>query len=149
MSLPLSRRAVAATLLTLVAVPSVVAQQALPPDVEAAIRSLAGTGATRPADIVLQVPETAENGSQVPVTVSVSAPAGGPLHVASLHLVATKNPTPGIASFEFGPALTRAQVATRIRIAEDQTLLALAVWSDGSVSRAAVDVRVSVGGCST
>jgi hypothetical protein len=38
-------------------------------------------------------------------------------------------------------------VQTRIRLAEDQRVVALAVMSDGRVRRAAAATRVATGGC--
>ncbi|MCK7473487.1 MAG: hypothetical protein MZV49_08135 [Rhodopseudomonas palustris] len=63
---------------------------------------------------------------------------------APSHLIATKNPTPGIASFQLTPAAGRAQVSMRVRLAESQTLLVFAGDSDGVVSRAAADIKVKV-----
>jgi sulfur-oxidizing protein SoxY len=70
-------------------------------------------------------------------------------HVRAIHLVATKNPTPGIATFKLTPASGKAQISMRIRLAEKQTLLVFAEHSDGTVARAAADIKVSVGGCLT
>ncbi len=100
--------------------------------------------------IVIEAPETAENGAFVPLTVSVSSPMTPDNHIRAIHVFATKNPTPGIvASFHLSPANGRATVSTRIRLAEHQTILAYAVASDGTVRRAAAQVRVTVGGCLT
>lgn len=117
--------------------------------VDAAIRELIGTATPRDGGIALQVPETAENGAVVPVTVVVDSPMTAEQHVCAIHLVATKNPTPGIASFRLTPASGKAQVSMRIRLAEKQTLLVFAEHSDGAVNRAAAEIKVSVGGCLT
>jgi len=123
---------------------------AAPPDeVDAAIRELIGNAAPRDGGIVLQVPESAENGAVVPVTVIVDSPMTAERHVRAIHLVATKNPTPGIATFKLSPASGKAQISMRIRLAEKQTLLVFAEHSDGTVHRAAADIKVSVGGCLT
>lgn len=125
------------------------AQAAWSPEVEAAIRGLVGDATPIDAGLTIEAPETAENGAFVPVTVSVGSPMTRDHHIRAIHLFATKNPTPGIASFHLGPANGRATVSTRIRLAEDQTILAYAVASDGTVRRAAAQVRVTVGGCLT
>jgi sulfur-oxidizing protein SoxY len=123
---------------------------AAPPDeVDAAIRELIGNAAPRDGGIVLQVPESAENGAVVPVTVIVDSPMTAERHVRAIHLVATQNPTPGIATFKLTPASGKAQISMRIRLAEKQTLLVFAEHSDGTVNRAAADIKVSVGGCLT
>lgn len=125
------------------------AEAAWSPEVDAAIRALVGDTTPIDGEIKLQAPETAENGAFVPVTVSVDSPMTPDNHVRAIHLFATKNPTPGVASFHLSPANGRATVSTRIRLAEHQTILAYAVASDGSVRRAAAQVRVTVGGCLT
>lgn len=125
------------------------AQAAWSPEVEAAIQGLVGDAAPVDAGITIEAPETAENGAFVPVTVSVASPMTPDNHIRAIHLFATKNPTPGIASFHLSPANGRATVSTRIRLAEHQTILAYAVASDGTVRRAAAQVRVTVGGCLT
>ncbi len=143
----LSRRAFSGALLTLVAAPQAFA--ALPSEVEAAIRAAVGHAPVRDGGVVLRVPELAENGAQVPILVDVDSETGPGRHVARIHLFATRNPTPGIASFTLGPASARPLVATRIRLAEGQQVLAYVVWSDGVVMRTAAEVKVSVGGCAT
>ncbi|MEI6158553.1 MAG: thiosulfate oxidation carrier protein SoxY, partial [Roseococcus sp.] len=86
---------------------------------------------------------------QVPVTVLVDSPQSAARHVTAIHLFATRNPTPGIASFKLGPALARAEIQTRIRIAENQTLVVRARMNDGTVQRATAEIRVATGGCLT
>ena len=45
------------------------------------------------------------------------------------------------------PASGRAKVATRIRLARTQRVVALAEWSDGRVLEAINEVKVTIGGC--
>jgi len=97
--------------------------------------------------VTIRAPAVAENGGQVPITVLVDSPQTPERHVAAIHIFATRNPTPGVASFRLTPLLARAEVQTRIRLAEEQQIVVLAQMSDGSVRRAAVEVRVTTGGC--
>lgn len=115
----------------------------------AAIRAEVGDATPQEGGITLRVPPVAENGGQVPVTVLVDSPQSAARHVTAIHLFATRNPTPGIASFKLGPALARAEIQTRIRIAENQTLVVLARMNDGTVQRATAEIRVATGGCLT
>lgn len=117
------------------------------PGLSAAERELVGDLTPSLGGIALRGPATAENGAQVPLTVTVESPQTAELHLTALHLLAPRNPTPGIASFRFGPALARAEVQTRARLAESQTVVALAVMSDGTLRRATAEVTVSTGGC--
>ena len=97
--------------------------------------------------ITLRLPPVAENGGQVPLTVLVDSPMTAADHVQAIHVFATRNPTPGVASFHLSPALGRAEVQTRIRLAENQRVVALARLSDGRVLRAAAETSVVTGGC--
>jgi sulfur-oxidizing protein SoxY len=137
-------------LLSLVALPLGAAAQgqtAADASLEAAMRALVGEGTPQEGGMALRLPAVAENGAQVPVAVTVESPMTAAEHVVAIHLFATRNPTPGIASFHLSPALARAEVQTRIRLAEDQQVLAVAVMSDGSLRRAAAETRVATGGC--
>lgn len=133
-----------ALLLAIVALPAAAESN---PALEAAIRNAVGAAPVEEAGIVLRLPAIAENGAQVPVTVSVDSPMTAESHVVSIHLFATRNPTPSLARFHLSPALARADVQTRIRLAEDQQVVALAVMSDGTVRRVAAATRVATGGC--
>ncbi len=113
----------------------------------AAIREQIGDAPVEDGGITLRIPAVAENGGQVPVAVLVDSPQTTAEHVTGIHLFATRNPTPGIASFRLTPLLARAEVQTRIRLAEDQRILVLARMSDGRVRRAAAEIRVTTGGC--
>jgi sulfur-oxidizing protein SoxY len=149
-SRPIGRRAFGAGVLALalVRVPAAAAQEALPPDVAAAVRAAIGDAVPEDGGIALTLPASAENGAQVPLTVEAEDDGSPGGRVTAIHLFATRNPTPGIASFRFGDAV-RPAVQTRIRLAEGQRVLAYAVRSDGTVRRVAAEARVSVGGCLT
>ncbi len=122
-------------------------QAAEDPSLDAAIR--AEIGDVRPVDgpITVRLPAVAENGGQVPLTVTVESPMTVADHVTAIHVFATRNPTPGIASFHLTPAMGKAEVQTRIRLAEDQAVVVLAVLSNGVVWRAGAEARVVQGGC--
>lgn len=141
MSAALTRRAA----LALVALPwaAVAQEEAL----SAAIREQVGDATPQEGGITLRVPAVAENGGQVPVTVVVESPQTAASHVTAIHLFATRNPTPGIATFRLTPHLARAEVQTRIRLAEEQRVVAVAQTSDGRVLRTAAEVKVTTGGC--
>ncbi len=119
------------------------------PDVLAAIRAQVGDGAMTADGITLTLPAVAENGGQVPLTVQVESPQTAERHVTAIHIFATRNPTPDVASFRLTPTIARAEVQTRIRLAEQQQVIAVAVLNDGSLRRAVAEARVSLGGCLT
>lgn len=113
----------------------------------AAIREAVGDAPITDGGIALRVPAVAENGGQVPLTVLVESPMTAADHVRAIHVFATRNPTPGVATFRLTPLLARAEVQTRIRLAEDQRIVVLAQSSDGRVRRATAELRVTTGGC--
>jgi sulfur-oxidizing protein SoxY len=118
-------------------------------EVDAAIHDLIGDVVPIPGGIALQAPATADNGAVVPLTIFVDSPMTDAQHVRAIHVIATRNPTPGVASYWLGPLSGKAQVSARIRLAEKQIVIVLAALSDGTVRRATVDINVSVGGCLT
>lgn len=115
----------------------------------AAIREAVGDAPITDGGITLRVPAAAENGGQVPVTILAESPMTATEHVTAIHVFATANPTPGVASFRLTPLLARAEVQTRIRLAEAQRIIVLAQMNDGRVRRATAEIRVTTGGCLT
>ncbi|WP_299845263.1 thiosulfate oxidation carrier protein SoxY [uncultured Paracoccus sp.] len=100
------------------------------------------TGGVTPAGsgVTLDLPEVAENGFSVPV--SIDAPGA-----TEILLLAPENPWPQVARFRLGPLSGQQAVSTRIRLARTQEVIALARLADGSLARASVRVEVIVGGC--
>ena len=97
--------------------------------------------------VKLDVPPLVENGNTVPMTVSVDHPMAPEDHVKSIHVFNEKNPQPNIGNFYLGPHAGRAQVSTRIRLADSQKIVAIAKLSDGSFWSASVDVVVTLAAC--
>ena len=95
----------------------------------------------------LDIPSIAENGLVVPLTVEVDSPMTAADHVTAVHIFAEANPTPHVASFRFTPDSGRASVVARIRLAQSQTVTAIAETSTGGLYRAASLVKVTIGGC--
>jgi sulfur-oxidizing protein SoxY len=104
-------------------------------------------GEPKEGRISLKAPEIAENGNTVPVTVAVESPMTEKDYVKAVHVVADGNPSPGVASFNFGPQSGKAEVQFRMRMAKTQNLLAIAELSDGSLWSATREVKVTIGGC--
>ena len=93
------------------------------------------------------VPPLVENGNTVPLTVSVTSPMTDADHVVSIHIFNEKNPQPNVGNFYIGSRAGRAQVSTRIRLADTQTLTAIAKLSDGTFWSASADVVVTLAAC--
>jgi sulfur-oxidizing protein SoxY len=127
----------------------VVARHALstPEELAAALHETFGDRPITPGKVALELPKLAENGAVVPVTVSVDSPMTERDYVKAIHLFAEKNPLPRVLELHLGPYNGRAKVMTRIRIAESQNIIAVAVMSDDSLWSATVQVEVTVTGC--
>ncbi len=121
--------------------------EATPAMLASAIRNVVGTAAVKTGKVKLEIPPLVENGNTVPMTVSLASPMTPDDHVKSIHVFNEKNPQPNIGNFYLGPQCGRAQVATRIRLADSQKVVAIAHLSDGSFWSASVDVVVTLAAC--
>ena len=121
--------------------------KATPASMAAAIRQVAGEAAVRPGRVKLDVPPLVENGNTVSLTVTVASPMTPANHVKSIHIFNEKNPQPNVANFHLGSRAGRASVSTRIRLADTQTIVAIARMSDGSLWSDKVDVIVTLAAC--
>jgi sulfur-oxidizing protein SoxY len=68
-------------------------------------------------------------------------------HVESIHIFNQKNPQPYVAAFHLGLRAGKASVATRIRLADSQRLIAIARLADGSFWSDSADVIVTLAAC--
>ncbi|MFV0301924.1 MAG: thiosulfate oxidation carrier protein SoxY [Paracoccus sp. (in: a-proteobacteria)] len=104
------------------------------------IAEFTGGAALTGAGLVLDLPETAENGNGV--ALRVDAPGA-----TEILVLAPENPWPRVFRASFGPLSGAQSVATRIRLARSQEVIALARLADGRVARASAPVSVIIGGC--
>ncbi|TFV79798.1 SoxY-related AACIE arm protein [Bradyrhizobium frederickii] len=121
--------------------------QATPAMLNHAIRNIVGEAPIRTGRVKLDIPPLVENGNVVPMTVSVASPMTADDHVKSIHVFNEKNPQPNIGNFCLGPASGRAQVSTRIRLADTQKVVAIARLSDDTFWQVAADVVVTLAAC--
>ena len=97
--------------------------------------------------IAIDLPEIAENGNTVPLTVTVESPMTADDHVSEIIVVAEGNPRPGLATFHLTPLSGRAEAATRIRLAATQNIVVVAKTSKGQFYTQQKPVKVTIGGC--
>ena len=97
--------------------------------------------------VKLDLPEIAENGNTVPMTVTVESPMTEQSYVTDVLIVADGNPRAGVATFHFSPASGVAEANTRIRLASTQNIIAVAKMNDGSFFTVKKEVKVTIGGC--
>ena len=115
--------------------------------VDEAMRALTGGAQVRRGRVKLDAPALIENGNSVVLGVSVESPMTQADHVKAIHVFAPMNPLPNMVSVHLGPRAGRAQFSTRTRVADTQTLVALAQMSDGSFWSDQVNVVVTIAAC--
>jgi sulfur-oxidizing protein SoxY len=121
--------------------------EATPAMLASAIRNVVGTAVVQTGRVKIDVPPLVENGNTVPMTVSVTSPMTSDDYVKSIHVFNEKNPQPNIGNFYLGPRAGRAQISTRIRLADTQKIVAIARLSDGSFWSTSADVVVTLAAC--
>src|SRR3954453_24040595 len=121
--------------------------EATPATLATAIRNVVGEAEVRTGKVKLDVPPLVENGNTVPMTVSVSNPMTPDDYVKSIHVFNEKNPQPNIGNFYLGPQAGRAQVSSRIRLADSQKIVAIARLSDDSFWSVSIEVVVTLAAC--
>ncbi|UWU94936.1 SoxY-related AACIE arm protein [Bradyrhizobium sp. CB1015] len=121
--------------------------QATPAMLNTAIRNVVGEAQLRSGRIKLDIPPLVENGNTVPMTVSVTSPMTADDYVRSIHVFNEKNPQPNIGNFYFSPSSGRAQVSTRIRLADTQKVVAIARLSDDTFWQVAAEIVVTLAAC--
>ena len=106
-----------------------------------AMMELLGTDETIPSDqIMLKVPEIAENGAVVPVEIRTTLE-----NVESISIVVRKNPRPLAATFELSPRM-QPEIMCRIKMAQTSDVMAV-VKTDTGIFSTSRQVKVTIGGC--
>lgn len=110
------------------------------------IKSFTGGKEPVKGKVKLDVPEIAENGNTVPMTVTVDSPMTKGSFVKEVIVVADGNPNGGVVTFHFTPSSV-AEANTRIRLAATQNVTAIARMNDGSLFMDSKQIKVTIGGC--
>jgi len=107
------------------------------------------TGGRKVGDgkLTLEMPEIAENGNTVPLTISVESPMTSDDYVKRVIIISEGNPRPEVATFNFTPRSGVAEASTRMRLAKTQNVIAIAEMSDGKLHMTKRQVKVTIGGC--
>lgn len=123
------------------------AAEATPDKANEYLSKLTNGAVSKNEKVTVKLPEIAENGRTVPITVSVDSPMTDGDFVKSVHIVSERNPQPEVISFNLSPAMGKAEVSTRMRLGKTQKVRAAAVMSDGSVYTGDKEIKVTIGGC--
>ena len=105
--------------------------------------ALKGIGAGAPADskeLILKVPDIAENGAVVPVDVISRIP-----NTSSISILVEKNPLPLSAHFDFANGALP-EASARLKMGQTSLVKAVAK-ANGKFYVAQKEVKVTVGGC--
>ena len=95
---------------------------------------------TESDQIMLKVPDIAENGAVVPVTVSTDL-----ADVEAISVMVENNPTPLVAMFELSPQSVP-EISVRIKMGESSQVQTV-VKAGGKYYSASKEVKVTIGGC--
>jgi sulfur-oxidizing protein SoxY len=121
--------------------------QATPDSMRAAIRRVVGEAPVKPGKVKLDLPPLVENGNTVAMSVSVDSPMTAKDYVKAIHVFTEKNPQPNVISVKLGPQAGKAEIATRVRLADSQMVTAICEMSDGSFWSDNVEVIITLGAC--
>ena len=105
------------------------------------LRELFGDAPIQVSDaITLKVPDIAENGAVVPVSVSTELEG-----VQSISILIDENPNPLSASFSISPNAF-ADISTRVKMGKSSPVRAVVRTSNG-IFTTSKEVKVTIGGC--
>jgi sulfur-oxidizing protein SoxY len=121
--------------------------RATPEQMRAAVRGVVGTAKINKGRLQLDVPPVVENGNTVSLAVTVDSPMTATDYVKAIHVFNEKNPQPYVISVHLGPRAGKAKISTRIRLADSQTVTAIAEMSDGTFWSGTADVVVTLAAC--
>jgi sulfur-oxidizing protein SoxY len=115
--------------------------------VEEEIKKLYADKKAEAGKVKLDVPQIAENGLVVPITVDVESPMTADDFVKAVHVFADGNPLPAVVSYRFSPECGKANASARMRLAQTQNIICIAEMSNGKLFSAKSEVKVTIGGC--
>ena len=114
---------------------------------QAALKKIVGDSPVRKGRVKLTLPPLIDNGNSVPLSVAVESPMSEADHVKAIHVLTEKNPLPDVVGVALGARAGRAAFATRVRLADTQTVTAIAQMSDGSFWSDGAEVVVTLSAC--
>jgi sulfur-oxidizing protein SoxY len=112
-----------------------------------AIAKIVGSNTIRDGRVKLVIPPLVESGNLVVLKLSVESPMTANDYVKAVHVIAEGNPLPNIFAAYFTPRSGRAELTTRVRLADSQRVWAIAQMSDGSFWQGYADTLVTLSAC--
>ena len=117
------------------------------PEAMEAIAKIAGSNTIRDGRVKLVIPPLVESGNLVVLKLSIESPMTANDYVKAVHVIAEENPSPNIFTAYFTPRSGRAELTTRVRLADSQRVRAIAQMSDGSFWQGYADTLVTLSAC--
>jgi len=120
---------------------------ATPAETDAELQKFTGGAAAEAGKIAIDLPEIAENGNTVPLTIKVDSPMTADDYVSEILVLADGNPNPRVVRFHLTADAGRAEIGTRIRLNATENVIVAAKTSAGRFYAERKVVKVTVGGC--
>jgi sulfur-oxidizing protein SoxY len=117
------------------------------PEAMEAIAKIAGSNTIRDGRVKLVIPPLVESGNLVVLKLSIESSMTVNDYVKAVHVIAEENPSPNIFTAYFTPRSGRAELTTRVRLADSQRVWAIAQMSDGSFWQGYADTLVTLSAC--
>ena len=117
------------------------------PEAMEAIAKIVGSNAIRDGRVKLVIPPLVERGNLVVLKLSIESPMTANDYVKAVHVVSEANPSPNMFTAYFTPRSGRAELTTRVRLADSQRVWAIAQMSDGSFWQGYADTLVTLSAC--
>ncbi len=117
------------------------------PEAMEAIEKIIGANSVRDGRVNLVIPPLVESGNLVVIKLSIESPMTANNYVKAVHVISEANPFPNIFTTYFTPRSGRAELTTRVRLADSQRVWAIAQMSDGSFWRGYADTLVTLSAC--
>jgi sulfur-oxidizing protein SoxY len=116
-------------------------------DADEAIQKITGGAVIKEGKVTLTIPPLVENGNLVVLKVSVDSPMTANDYVKTIHVIAEGNPLPNIFAVHLTPRSGTANITTRVRLADSQTVWAIAQMSNGSFWQGSAETLVTLSAC--
>ena len=117
------------------------------PEAMEAIAKIVGSNSIRDGRVKLIIPPLVESGNLVVLKLAVESPMTANDYVKAVHVIAEGNPLPNIFTAYFTTRSGRADLTTRVRLADSQRVWAIAQMSDGSFWQGYADTLVTLSAC--
>jgi len=117
------------------------------PEAMEAIAKIVGSNTLKDGRVKLVIPPLVESGNLVVLKVAIQSPMTNVDYVKAIHIISEANPSPNIFTAYFTPYSGRAELTTRVRLADSQRVWAIAQMSDGSYWQDYADTLVTLSAC--